>query len=216
MPPQIATPIPIPLPSSAKDRAARVLTRAFLDDPFYSFVFPDPARRANYTPLLWKALIHTCLLFGRVYTTPDLEGVACWTRPGCADLTLRRLLRSSFALPLAIMRFPGESRQRMLKALSLLESQRRNFQPREFWYLQALGVDPSRQGKGIGSGLIAPILALADSEGLPCYLETETEGNVTFYERRGFQVLASLNFPEAALQLWTMQRPPNPRDVSAA
>jgi ribosomal protein S18 acetylase RimI-like enzyme len=187
-----------------------------MDDPIYSFVFPDPARRVQYTPLLWKALIHTCLLFGRVYTTPALEGVACWTAPGNADLTPSRLLRSRFALPIAIMRFPRESRQRMLKGLAVLDSQRRNFHPRAFWYLQALGVEPSQQGKGIGSSLLAPILALADSERLPCYLETETEGNVAFYQRKGFQVSAHLEFPEARLHLWTMQRPPNSSDVTAA
>jgi MFS family permease len=49
------------------------------------------------------------------------------------------------------------------------------------WYLWLLGVDPDRQGQGVGSALLAPILARADAEGLPCALETLTERNVWFY-----------------------------------
>jgi len=43
---------------------------------------------------------------------------------------------------------------------------------------------------------------------LPCYLETETERNVAFYAKLGFEVLNRLDFPGTPVHLWTMRRDP--------
>jgi ribosomal protein S18 acetylase RimI-like enzyme len=80
--------------------------------------------------------------------------------------------------------------------------------PGPHWYLWALGVEPARQGQGIGSRLIAPVLAQADREGLPCYLETETAGNVAFYQKQGFYVVSDDLVPGQSLRIWTMLREP--------
>lgn len=56
----------------------------------------------------------------------------------------------------------------------------------------------------------APVLARADREGMPCYLETETEGNVAFYRKRGFQVVSAGLVPGQSLRIWTMLRAPAP------
>ncbi len=34
----------------------------------------------------------------------------------------------------------------------------------------------------------------ADGAGLPCYLETGTQSNVDFYEKRGFEVVGQTDF----------------------
>ncbi len=84
------------------------------------------------------------------------------------------------------------------------------------WYLAALGVDPNRQGQGIGSQQMRAMLAEIDGGAArgaargAAYLETGEEINVRFYERLGFEVR------ERAIQLapppgpthWTMWRPP--------
>ena len=198
----------ITLSPSDEDPGAGVLTRAFLGDPFYTYVFPDIEQRSHFTRRLWKAVIRTCRLLGEVQTTPGLDGVACWTAPGMADLTFGRALRSGFALPLSILRFPSRPRRLMLRALDVLDRERRRVMPGRFWYLQALGVEPSRQGQGVGRRLLAPILAKADAEKSPCYLETETERNVVFYAKIGFDVLSQLDFPGTPVRLWTMRRNP--------
>ena len=69
-----------------------------------------------------------------------------------------------------------------------------------------LGVEPDRQGQGIGSALIQPVLGRADAEGLPCYLETTKERNVTFYRRHGFDVVAEGDLPDLGPPFWTMRR----------
>jgi ribosomal protein S18 acetylase RimI-like enzyme len=95
----------------------------------------------------------------------------------------------------------------------LIDSQRRAYRPKTFWYLQALGVDPCCQNRGVGTSLIAPVLRMADSEHMPCYLETDIERNVAFYEKSGFHVLAQLEIQGAPLRLWTMHRLPNGKSV---
>ena len=64
------------------------------------------------------------------------------------------------------------------------------YHPKEpHWYLPLLGVDPARQGQGLGSALLKHALAHCDAEGLPAYLESSNIKNVPLYERHGFEVL---------------------------
>jgi GNAT superfamily N-acetyltransferase len=44
------------------------------------------------------------------------------------------------------------------------------------WYLAFLGVEPSEQGRGVGSALLRPVLDRAAAEGAPAWLETATSG----------------------------------------
>jgi GNAT superfamily N-acetyltransferase len=64
------------------------------------------------------------------------------------------------------------------------------------------------QGRGLGSTLLQPVLARADADRLPCYLETGVARNVTFYERHGFQVVAAGALPRGGPPLWAMVRAP--------
>jgi GNAT superfamily N-acetyltransferase len=75
-------------------------------------------------------------------------------------------------------------------------------------YLAVLGVDPDRQGTGVGSALLAPALELCDRERLPAYLETGKERNIAFYGRHGFRVIERLTLP-AGPPAWLMRREPS-------
>ena len=79
--------------------------------------------------------------------------------------------------------------------------------PQPHWYLWALGVDPVYQGQGIGGSLLEPALAQAQDAGIPCYLETQTEGNTTFYRKQGFELFHEADFSEVNLHLWFMRKP---------
>ena len=80
--------------------------------------------------------------------------------------------------------------------------------PEPHWYLYLLGVEPARQGRGVGRALLAPTLARADAGGVPCYLETQNSRNVGFYERLGFRVTSDGWAPGTTLRVWTMRREP--------
>ncbi len=77
-------------------------------------------------------------------------------------------------------------------------------------YLWALGVDTTRQGEGTGSALVSAFVARADEARLPAYLETETERNVSFYRRHGFDVVREERALGGRLRVLAMSRPPRP------
>lgn len=188
--------------------AGQVLGRAFFDDPLTVYVEPDDAKRARVLPWFFGTGARYGDMFGEVYTTPQsVEGAAVWLPPGEFTLSPLRMMRAGmlaapFKLGLgAFMRFMG--------AMNHVEELHKRDMPPEHWYLMILGVEPDRQGHGVGGSLIEPILARADASELPCYLETMKERNVTFYRKHGFDVVVEDDLPKGGPHFWTMKREPH-------
>ena len=72
------------------------------------------------------------------------------------------------------------------------------------WYLSTLGVDPTRQREGFGAQLLRSWLENVDRDGEASYLETDTEENVQFYSRAGFELVGELDVLGA--RIWRMWR----------
>ncbi len=188
------------VPSDAEVLSAS-LARAFDDDPVMSWMFPDEEARARRLPRMFRAMFtHIGLPRGEVYTTGDLAGAALWVPPGTWPFTRREQLR---LLPSTM----GGLGRRVLTAarFELMLEARHPRQPH--WYLSILGTDPARQGKGVGSALLRPVLERCDTEGLPAYLESSKEQNIAFYARHGFEVTGELSI-EQTPSVWGMWRPP--------
>jgi ribosomal protein S18 acetylase RimI-like enzyme len=67
------------------------------------------------------------------------------------------------------------------------------YHPREpHWYLPLLGVDPARQGQGLGSRLLEHATWLFDLDGAVAYLESSNPRNVSLYQRHGFEALGRI------------------------
>jgi GNAT superfamily N-acetyltransferase len=60
------------------------------------------------------------------------------------------------------------------------------------WYLPLMGVDPLKQGKGLGSALMQYALVRCDRESKLAYLESSSPRSVPFYKRHGFEVLGTI------------------------
>ena len=74
------------------------------------------------------------------------------------------------------------------------------------WFLQTIGIAPQFQRKGHAGKLLRPMLSKIDEEGLPCYLETLDEQNVSLYKHFGFKIVDKSNVPETSLTNWAMLR----------
>ncbi|HRK52826.1 MAG TPA: GNAT family N-acetyltransferase [Cyclobacteriaceae bacterium] len=83
--------------------------------------------------------------------------------------------------------------------------------PHNAWYLSIVGLEPTRQNKGLGSGLIIPVLEKTDGMGFMTYLETFTPRNMKFYEKLGYTSIASFNEPITGSPYWIMTRQPESR-----
>ena len=199
---------PVPLEASQKERANEVLTKAFHDDPMWTYIFPDSTERARSLNWLWQALINYTLVYGEIYTNPEVNGVACWLSPGNTQQTFWRMLRTGMGFARAVLKYEEGARRRFLNVMSHADDEHKRLMKTGHWYLWALGVEPDFQGQGVGGRLIQPVLARADVQGVPCYLETQTEGNVAFYEKRGFEVLSAGEVPGHGVMAWMMVREP--------
>ena len=186
-----------------------MLVAAFVDDPSFIYVVPEAAERYDHLNRFFRALVDHALRYGRVYTAPDLTGVAVWLPPGGAEPNLWQMLRGGFALPRSVLALRGESRRRMGDLMNYNdEVHRRALQRRPHWYLGALGVVAERRGQGIGGSLLPPILAEADATRVPCYLETQNERNARFYARHGFAVVKEGGPSGHPIRMWALVREP--------
>ena len=77
------------------------------------------------------------------------------------------------------------------------------------WYLHFLGTEPARQGRGIGSAVLKPMLDTCDAQGLPAYLEATSERNRSLYMRNGFEDHGEpLRLPDDGPLMFPMWREP--------
>jgi GNAT superfamily N-acetyltransferase len=192
------------VPAGPTDEAALedVLQAAFWDDPLNMYLFPDERSRSWRSALMFRAILRFHYLPMRtVWTTSNQAGAAMWAPPGHWKLTASEILRS---LPTAL-RGLGTGLARSVRLMGEIDSHH----PREpHWYLGVLGTDPPRQGRGIGSALLAPVLERCDRTGLPAYLESSKESNLAFYARHGFAVTRELRARDAP-PLYAMWREPS-------
>ena len=85
---------------------------------------------------------------------------------------------------------------------------RRHPMQRSHAYLWFLGVRPEAQGHGVGSRLLKAATDRLDAAAEPAYLETQTERNVGFYRRHGFEVISERRARPDAPMMWSMWRDP--------
>jgi predicted N-acetyltransferase YhbS len=177
-----------------------VLARAFHDDPVTGWVYGTERRRAHWVGRFFRWQLRRLLPQDASWTTEAHDGAALWALPGQWREDVRETARLLRATLLGVVpRLP-----RVLKGLSEVEA--RHPEQRHM-YLAVLGVDPERQGEGVGSRLIRPGLDLCDREGLPAYLETGKERNLDFYGRHGFAIREELRLPKGP-PIWLLWRDP--------
>ena len=186
------------------DAMAAQLARTFFDDPVTSHIFRNEERREAALRVYFRTQMRADYLpFGGCYTTEGYAGSAIWAPAGKPLLTgLGGILTMLPVLP-----FVASNLGTTLRLLKLIESKH----PHEpHWYLATLGTAVDRQGTGVGSALLRPVLEHCDAEGIPCYLESSKERNLPFYRRHGFEVVEEVPLPGDGPPVWTMWREPRP------
>lgn len=186
------------------EAAARVLARAFRDNPLNRAVIRRRSargrERSNRAGL--RGQVPIAIEHGRVLAAHEpgggLIGVLMATPPGAHPLPSPggwQRLRSALGQGLGVA-------ERWADAYRLLAD---HHPVVRHWYLDTLGVDPVRQGRGAGAALLRAFLASVEADGLPVFLETDRPENLRFYARVGFEVddeLTVLGTP-----VWLMTRP---------
>jgi GNAT superfamily N-acetyltransferase len=180
---------------------SRTLARAFDDDPVTAWFYRREGSRARYLERFFAWQLARLLPQEQVQTTGDRAGAALWALPDRWRESAMDGLRLLGAVGPALL-------PHMPLALAGVARIERRHPEERHMYLAVLGTEPDRQGEGIGSALLAPGLALCDTEGIPAYLESSKERNIAFYGRFGFRVTEEVRLPRGGPTVWLMWRDP--------
>ncbi|TFK35079.1 hypothetical protein BDQ12DRAFT_737807 [Crucibulum laeve] len=168
------------------------LEKAFAEDQYTAVV---TSRDREFYGTFFGSIIIAGLLGGEVYVAEDVDktivGVAAWYGPGRA--LYDSLDQQEKSLSILMQRFSHELSQwwvtdflpkyNEFTAKALGEGQKL-----ASWHLQALGVDPKFQRKGIARALVNIMKEKAAKEETPLCVECSVDINVGIYERLGFEV----------------------------
>ena len=177
--------------SASRGRVVETVVSAFASDPAFHYFFADKAtfneQARTFAGYLFDKRVHQ----GTVWIIEDGAAVAMWDAPRATngvtetndqldlpDDTLKRLDRYDAAVEAALPRSP-------------------------YWYLGILATHPDYAGRGWGRLVMTAGIDRAAAAGLPAYLETTNENNVTLYERAGWQVTESMSVD--GLPIWVMR-----------
>jgi len=175
--------VPI-LKAAASDQASAVdvLVLAFSADPAARWTWPNPQQYLENFPAFVQAFGGKAFAQGSAYYADGYSGAALWLPPDIHpdEDALVSLIQSSV------------SEQFHEDVFAVLEQMGRYHPSEPHWYLPLIGVDPLRQGKGIGSALMQQGLIPCDRDRKLAYLESTNPRNIPLYERHGFEVLGTI------------------------
>ena len=177
-----------------------ILALAFHHDSVYRWLFPNDSNRARKCQRLFAVFLNGLIAQGTVFITERKEGVALWVSP--------RQIRSGWIRQakqgVQIFSILGLGLFRGIQWWLKIELKHPHY---PHWYLFLIGVAPEHQGKGIGLALLQPMLEKCDIERLPIYVDTGNNENVSFYQRRGFEIIREVDLPDGPTVFQMVREP---------
>lgn len=179
-------------------RIARTASLAFADDPVMRWLVPDDIEYERDHQVFFGNVARRWLATDSLWCTDDVVAIAGWVPPG------RPEVEPEGVVPLE------HPEWRLARFAALREAMGAHTPAEPHWYLNMLATHPDWQRQGLGGALMGTVFEIADDEGLPCYLETETEVNVAYYQRHGFEVRSEWDLrtdDSVGPHMWGMLRP---------
>lgn len=158
------------------ERAIRLMTHCFVDDPVCRYLYPGTSQYLTYFPQYVRIYGQNGLDEGATHICGDM-GAALWVPPNIHpdEDALDALLDRSVA---------SDAKAELRDVYAEFD---RAHPSEPHWFLPIMGVDPFMKRQGIGAALMRYGLALCDRDGTLAYLESTKPENVPFYERFGFR-----------------------------
>ncbi len=172
----------LPATPEDRDRCTATFVAAFVNDPLMRWMFPDADQYLAAFPQVIRHYGGTAFDLGTAFRTDDCAGIACWLAPGESvdEEALGGVLEATI------------EPERLGVIFEFMEQVGASHPTFDHWHLPGIAVDPSHQGAGIGSLLLAHSLAEVDRHGAAAYLESSNPLNVPLSERFGFAVIAEI------------------------
>jgi GNAT superfamily N-acetyltransferase len=188
------------------DECARVLAAAFQADPGTIVFLPDDRERSEILPDFFRTVVAAGLSedAGIVVAGDPISGVAIWFGPDRHGPSPDGM--NAHGLGAVLERSGPEATGRLVGMLQEIEANHERLATGPHMRLEFFGVTPALQGGGVGTALIEDGHRRADEVGLACYLDTFSEPNVGYYERRGYRTVGEFTIG-AGVRGYGMLRP---------
>lgn len=192
--------IDVPIRRAAPDRIDALATTyagAFLDDPIVRWPLPDGPDVRDRIRQVFASIYLGIAADGMIWEAGDADGFAVWIPAGASE----DMFESDASAQASLEPLTDDRGGRYRVLWDWIEAR----VPDDVWYLDAIGVDPARQGRGVGGALIRHGLEAARGAGVDAFLETATANNVQLYERFGFRVVEEGRPAPDGPHIWFMR-----------
>lgn len=179
-------------------RITDVVCDSFLDDPTWSWAFPDPAVRSQW----WTFCIREALRYPWTFSTEGFETVSVWIPPDGSELSPD----AELSVPDRLIDLVGDRASDVGELLDRFG--RAHPRHERHYYLSLLGTAGEHRGRGLGMALLQENLARIDAEHMPAYLESSNPNNNHRYESVGFVAVTSFQAPSdgPTVTMWRAKR----------
>ena len=191
--------------------AARMLSRAFIDDPLINAVIGDVSDRVERAARM--ARLFGVILADQCHSGQPVLGVMHEGRVAAAAIIeqVNRPLSAAANMVHGLAQLPELFRacggRGVFRAISTLDTLVRNRPVQTHIYLNVLGVEPELQGRHFGVALLDYLRDQAalrpDLTGV--YLETAKEANVAYYSHLGYETISEIR--PLGVRVWRMLQP---------
>ena len=196
------------IPATDPRKTAKILTNAFLFDPFFSWLFPGENHERNLYQWWYFITRHAVKNPNWILSVDGRNSTSSiWTRP-LEDTQETGSGDDDEEQDAFVNLMHGLVDDRISSVLEAFAQVNANHPPHPHWYLQAVGTEPEMQGKGRAAKLLQPIIEICDTEGTGAYLESTNPRNLSFYYRLGFETRKELLLDDGKAALTCMWRDP--------
>jgi ribosomal protein S18 acetylase RimI-like enzyme len=166
-------------------QAIDVVAEAFLNDPTWSWAFPDPAARKIW----WTLCIANAFRYPCAFATSGFETLAVWIPPSGTEFSKE----AEDAIPALVKDLVGPRAPEVSELLNRFERAHPHAEPH--YYLSLLATQTEHRGRGLGMALLRENLMRIDSEHMPAYLESSNPANNKRYQSAGFEKIIAFQAP---------------------
>ena len=191
------------------DDIVEVLVSAFVHDPLWGPVFPDPALRPQHADRFWRLFASSAQRYPSTFVVDadasregsgGIAAVAVWIPPGGTELSEAE----GEAFEELITEATDAATAARVITISHAIEDAHPSEPHH--YLSWLGTHGDARGTGVGMSLLRQTLALVDAEGAAAYLESSNPANLARYASVGFEPRTAIEMSTGDI-VTTMWRP---------
>lgn len=185
-------------------KCAETAAQAFIDDESSKFILASKLTHKNlyeFYSVIYNAFYNKMYMFSE---SENIDGFIIISPIKNSELSLWDFIKAG-GLKLIF----SYGLDFVLRSLNYEENCikiRKNFVSSDDWYIFQYGVSPAKQGMGLGSRIMKPVLNWFDSEKIACYLETQKNVNVDIYNHFGFALKSTDTLPNKDIKQFAMLR----------